>query len=57
MQISLRFGLILKASKPIVPQPDPISIKFPNSGNSKSASTWTLISLLVIKLGLSVNVS
>ena len=38
IDIKFNFGLNLRASRPIVPLPDPISNKVPNSGNSKSAS-------------------
>ena len=56
IDINFNFGLNLRASKPIVPLPDPISNKVPNSGNSKSASICILTSLFVNKFGLSSNV-
>ena len=56
MQKSFKSGLSLRASKPIVPLPEPISQRTPFKGNSRSAKIWILISLFVIRLGLSSNV-
>ena len=56
IQIKFKLGLNFNASKPIDPQPAPISQMTPFLGSSRSAKICTRISLLVNKFGLSSKV-
>ena len=56
IQNKSKLGLNFNASKPIDPQPAPISQMTPFFGSSKSAKIWTRTSLLVNKFGLSSKV-
>ena len=56
IQNKSKLGLSFKASKPIDPQPAPISQIMPFFGSSRSAKIWIRTSLLVNKFGLSSKV-